>query len=237
MFTAGDYARLAAQVVVDIQSRQRVPIVSGGTGFYFRALLEGLPEAPPRSEELRRRLTRREASRAGSLHRILRRLDPASAARIHAHDIPKLTRALELRLLTGGPASALTRRSRPLPQGCSVVKIGLAPARADLYEKLDARCAAMFAAGIVPETASILARGYAPGAKPFESLGYAQALQVLKGEVDVPDAIADAQQQTRRYAKRQMTWLRRERDLHWIPGFGSDPEVQEQALRLAATLN
>ncbi len=235
-FTAGDYARVAAVVIGEIQSRQRLPILVGGTGFYLRALLNGLPEAPPRDDAVRERLTAREALRHGSLHRILRRLDPGSAARIHANDTPKLTRALELRLITGGPASALASSTPRLVSGRTVVKIGLDPARLALYQKLDVRCAAMFAAGLIEETASILNRGYSPKAKPFESLGYAQILRVLRQEISVEQAIAETQQQTRRYAKRQMTWFRREPDVHWIPGFGSEAAVQQEALRLAATV-
>jgi tRNA dimethylallyltransferase len=202
VFTAGDYSRRAREIVADITARGKVPIVAGGTGFYLRALLDGLSPLPGRNDVLRERLAGRP------LHQLLTRLDPAAAERIHENDAPKLTRALEVRILTGKPARA---QSPPDPlRGYQVRKIGIFPARQELYERLDARSEWMFRHGLVEEVEGLLRRGVPAGAKPFESLGYRQALAVVRGEVDLGAAIVDTQQATRNYAKRQVTWFRHE---------------------------
>ncbi len=202
VFTAGDYSRRARETVADITARGKMPIVAGGTGFYLRALLDGLSPLPGRNEALRQRLAGRP------LHQLLKRLDPAAAERIHSNDTPKLTRALEVRILTGMPAQS---QEPPNPlRGYQVRKIGIFPPRQELYARLDARCEWMFGHGLVEEVAGLLARGVPAEAKPFESLGYRQALAVVRGELDLAAAIADTQKATRNYAKRQMTWFRHE---------------------------
>jgi tRNA dimethylallyltransferase len=202
VFTAGDYSRRARETVADITARGKMPIVAGGTGFYLRALLDGLSPLPGRNEALRQRLAGRP------LHQLLKRLDPAAAERIHSNDTPKLTRALEVRILTGMPAQS---QEPPDPlRGYQVRKIGIFPPRLELYARLDARCEWMFGHGLVEEVAGLLARGVPAEAKPFESLGYRQALAVVRGELDLAAAIADTQKATRNYAKRQMTWFRHE---------------------------
>jgi tRNA dimethylallyltransferase len=226
VFTAGEFARLARLALSDITARRRLPIVCGGTGFYLRALVDGLFEGPTRDEDLRTRLARREARRPGSLHRLLRRFDRDSAAKIHANDVPKVMRALEVCLLTRRPVSELFRRGRDALQGYRVLKLGLLPDREALYRRLDARCASMFEGGLVEEVRGILAMGFGPGCKPFESHGYKQALQLIQGELSPRDAVFYAQRNTRQYAKRQITWFRREQGLEWLKGFGSDLEPQ-----------
>ena len=220
-YSAGDYARDARLVLAEISARGKVPLVVGGTGFYLRALLEGLPELPARNEELREDLAKREQARPGVLHRLLRRLDPAAAGRIHPHDVQKLIRALEIRVLTGGAppetGEALT--------GYRVIKIGLDPDRAKLVAKLDARVQAMFSSGLVEEVRGILARGATGEEKPFESLGYKQALRHIRGELTLEQAIESTQIETRQYAKRQCTWFRRDPEVHWISSVGQAIEV------------
>lgn len=233
IFTAGDYSRRARDVLHEIRLRRRVPVIAGGTGFYLRALLEGLFEGPQRDEELRCELSRRESRRPGFLYRLLRRLDPRSAARIHPHDVQKLTRAVEVCLLTGKPLSALANHNRRPLQGFRVLKIGLNPSRPALYEMIRARTVRMFAAGLVQEARHILELGYPPTCKPFESLGYAQALKVIQGVWSLDQAVGDTCLQTRRYAKRQWTWFRSDKAVHWIGGFGEDAAVQEEAWRVA----
>jgi tRNA dimethylallyltransferase len=230
LFTAGEYARLARQAIAGITGRGRLPIVAGGTGFYLRALLEGLFEGPERNQPLRDRLAAREARRRGGLHRLLTRFDPATAARIHAHDVPKATRALEVCLLARRPASELFRQGRDALRGYAWLKLGLLPAREALHQRLDARCHAMFENGLVEEVRRILALGYPPTIKPFESLGYRQALQLIHGELKLRDAIFYAQRTTRQYAKRQITWFRREAGLEWLPGFGDSPLIRDAAI-------
>jgi len=230
LFTAGEYARLARQTIAEITSRGRLPVIAGGTGFYLRALLEGLFEGPSRDQELRDRLAARESRRPGSLHRLLRRFDRDAAARIHPNDVPKVTRALEVCLVTRQRVTELFRAGRDALQGYETLKLGLLPDRDALYERLDARCARMFEGGLVEEVRAILAMGYSPACKPFESHGYKQALQLINGELSPRDAVFYAQRNTRHYAKRQITWFRRERDLVWLKGFGDLPQIRAEAL-------
>jgi len=230
LFTAGDYARTARTILDEIAGRGRIPVIVGGTGFYLRALLEGLAPGPPRQDALRAKLQRRERKRPGSLHRILTRLDPAAAARIHRNDRNKTLRALEVRLLDGRPMSELLAQGRSPLQGFQPIKIGLNPDRELLYRKLDLRAAAMFQLGLIGEVRDLLAAGVPADAKPFESLGYRQALEAVRGLTTEEQAIASTQLETRRYAKRQLTWFRKEQDVHWLAGFGEDSKVIEQAL-------
>jgi tRNA dimethylallyltransferase len=226
IFTAGDYARRARPLLREIVASRRVPIVAGGTGFYLRALLDGLFPGPGRDDALRTRLADREARKPGSLHRILSRLDAPSAARIHPNDVNKLIRALEVRLLTRQPLSELLVRGRDRLQGFRPLKIGLNPPREELYARLDARGREIFDSGLLEEVKHVLSLGFSPECKSLESLGYNQALRVLRGEMTVEEAIAEMQRLTRRYAKRQWTWFRREPDMEWFPGFGDEAKTQ-----------
>ncbi|HLI83541.1 MAG TPA: tRNA (adenosine(37)-N6)-dimethylallyltransferase MiaA [Bryobacteraceae bacterium] len=229
VFTAGEYARRARAAIAGISSRGKLPIVAGGTGFYLRALLDGLFAGPERDEALRARLARREGRRPGSLHRILRRLDPAAAGAIHPRDVPKVTRALEICLLTRRRASDLFRAGRDSLRGYRTLKIGLDPDRDALYARLDERSRRMFECGLAAEVERILALGFPPEAKPFESHGYKQALQMLRGELNWKEAVFYTQRNTRRYAKRQMTWFRQESGIVWLKGFGEEPGVRAAA--------
>jgi tRNA dimethylallyltransferase len=231
-FTAGEYSRQARAVLREIagsvpEGRGKLPIVTGGTGLYLRALTEGLFAGPARQDELRKRL-RASGEKHGSawLHRVLTRLDAARAASIHANDTPKLIRAIEVCLAGRSPMSEVLGRedlARDPLTGFRLLRIGLNPPRAALYERLNRRCAAMFAAGLVEETRGLLAR-YGP-VKALDSLGYRQALAVLRAELSEEAAIAAAQQGHRNYAKRQLTWFRREPDVHWIAAFGDEAET------------
>jgi tRNA dimethylallyltransferase len=232
VFTAGDYAQAARRVVAEIAARGRLPIVVGGTGFYLRALLEGLFAGPKRSEELRARL-REIAGGKGSphLHRLLARLDAVAAARIHANDEPKLIRAIEVCLTARRKMTELWQHGRDPLTGFGVLRIGLDPERAALYERINQRARRMFDSGLAEETERLVER-YGASAPPMQSLGYKQAVQLLRGEVDRESAVAAAQQAHRNYAKRQMTWFRREPDVRWLRGFGDEPEVQAQVIAL-----
>jgi tRNA dimethylallyltransferase len=234
LFTAGEYARVARETIRQISRRGRLPILAGGTGFYLRALLDGLFEGPSRDQALRDRLALREARRPGSLHRLLTRFDPATAQKIHANDVPKVTRALEVCLLTRRPVSELFRQGRDALEGYRTLKLGLLPDREELYGRLDRRCALMFEKGLVDEVRHILELGYAAEVKPFESLGYKQALQHIRGELNLRDAIFYAQRNSRQYAKRQLTWFRREAGLVWLKGFADSPGIREKAIELVA---
>ena len=226
--TAGEYARRARQVLDDIKRRGRTPIVVGGTGLYLRALLEGLFPGPERSEELRERLRARQQQRGAEwLHRILRRLDPQAATNIHTNDTPKVVRAIEVCLASREPMSELWKKGRdPLP-GFRILRLGLNPERNALYTRINQRARRMFDNGLVEETKRLLEKY--PGAWALSSLGYKQAAQYLRGEIDLKLAIWAAQQAHRNYAKRQMTWFRREPEVEWLPGFGDEARVQQEA--------
>ena len=230
--TAGEYARQARAVVREIAQRSAMPIVVGGTGLYLRALLDGLFRGPERSEELRKRLRSRVDQR-GSLYllRILRRLDPAVAEKSHANDVPKLIRAIEVCLSARLPMSEQWQQGRDALRGFQILRIGLDPPRQELYERINRRVAAMFARGLVEETDELLQK-YGDSARPLSSIGYREVTQLLKGELTREAAMASVQQAHRNYAKRQMTWFRKEPELHWIPGFGDDLEVQQQAVSM-----
>lgn len=235
VFTAGEYRRRAAGVLEGICARGKLPILTAGTGLYLRALLEGLADAPARSEELRERLRQRVARRGSEhLHRILRRLDQESALRIASGDTQKVIRAIEIRLVSGEPASALHQRGRAGLEGFRVLKIGIMPARETLYKRIEQRVATMLESGWLDEVKVLLDRGITPTSKPFEFLGYSQLRDVLAGKMAIDGAIRQIQQATRQYAKRQVTWFRKEHDVHWIEGFGDEPATAADALRFIA---
>jgi tRNA dimethylallyltransferase len=230
--TAGDYARLARQALTAIVSRQHLPVVTGGTGLYLRALLEGLFAGPQRSEQMRARLQRSAKSHGpGWLHRLLRRLDPAAARRIHSNDQPRLIRAIEVCLAARQPLTEAWKAGRDPLTGYRILRIGLNPPRPDLYARINARAAKMFADGLVEETRGLL-RKYGDSPPAFDSLGYRQARAVLRGELTESEAIAATGQAHRNYAKRQLTWFRREPDVRWLEGFGDDPALAAQASEL-----
>ena len=229
IFTAGDYARIGRETLRGISERGALPIIVGGTGFYFRALVEGLGEGPQRDEGLREKLEIREARRPGSLHRILKRLDAATAARIHANDHKKTLRALEICLLARRPASELFSTPRPCLQGYAVCTLVLDPPREELFQRIDQRSRFMFEAGLVEEVRALLASGVPTTAKPFASLGYKEAVLILHGVLTVDQAVEQTARETRQYAKRQWTWFRREKNVIWLRGFGSELAVLQQS--------
>jgi len=229
--TAGEYARQARQVLKEINLRHHLPIVVGGTGLYLRALLEGLFPGPQRSEELRERLRESAASRGSNhLHRILRRLDRAAAELVHGNDIPKLIRAIEVCLASRQKMSELWQQGRDPLRGFRILRLGLDPERGALYDRINQRASRMFEAGLIEETERLLAK-YGAAARPLASLGYKQAVQLLRGELTREQALQAAQQAHRNYAKRQMTWFRREPEVVWLKGFGDDEEIQQRAFR------
>jgi len=232
--TAGEYARQARQVLDEIKTRGRLPIVVGGTGLYLRALLEGLFPGPQRSEELRKRL-RERADQKGSvyLHRMLCRLDPEAAKKIHANDKPKLIRALEICLASREQMTEMWKQGRAPLRGFRILRVGLNPDRDALYDRINERARRMFEEGLVEETEHLL-QTYGDSARPLGSLGYKPAVRLLCGEVSREATITAAQQAHRNYAKRQMTWFRREPDVMWLAGFGTDEQVQRAAIESVA---
>jgi tRNA dimethylallyltransferase len=235
-FTAGDYLVMGRRILEEIRGRGGLPIVVGGTGFYLRALLTGLFDGPSRSQSLRQRLIRSaEAKGKSHLHRMLQRLDPLSAGRIASSDQPKIVRALEVFFLTSKPLSQHFEAERETLQGFDVLKIGLDPPRKGLYSAIDSRVDHMFCAGLVDEVQSVLDRGFSGESKSLQSLGYGQVQRYLRGETTLQEAIAQTKQGTRRYAKRQMTWFRKEEGVIWFHGFGTDLVLQAEVAALAKT--
>jgi tRNA dimethylallyltransferase len=234
LFTAGEYRRRALGVLADLETRRKLPILTAGTGLYLRALLEGLAEAPERSEDLRRRLDRK-ADRHGAeyLHRLLTRLDAEAAARIARRDRQKVIRAIEIRVLAKKSVGEVHRAGRDALEGYEITKIGLAPARSALYLRIKERTGSMIARGWVGEVRDLLAAGVLPNAKPFEFIGYSELRDHLAGKIGLDEAVRRIEQSTRQFAKRQMTWFRREKDVHWLAGFGDDANIQNQALEIA----
>jgi tRNA dimethylallyltransferase len=229
-YSAGEYGRSARAAIADISARGNLPVIVGGTGFYLRALLDGLPPLPAREEALRFRLAEREQRRPGSLHRLLTRLEPQAANRIHQRDVQKTMRALEVRLLTGA-ALPPQQVAEPLA-GYAPLILGLSPDRERLAEAIRIRTARMFEAGLIEEVRGLLARACTGAEKPFESLGYKHALAYVQGRLSLPDAISQCEIETRQYAKRQWTWFRRDQRVRWLEGFGEDPEIAACALTL-----
>jgi tRNA dimethylallyltransferase len=227
-YTAGDYSRAAREAIAGIAGRGRLPIVTGGTGLYLRALLQGLFPGPRRSVALRERLLRKAATGGPiSLHRILTRLDPTSAARIHANDTAKVIRAIEVTLAASRPMSETWKDGREALTGFRVLRLGLDPERPQLYQRINARANGMFSQGLIEETRDLRAR-YGRSAA-LDSLGYRQAGQHLDGALTYDQAVAAASQGHRNYAKRQLTWFRREPEVRWLNGFGDDPSVFAEA--------
>jgi tRNA dimethylallyltransferase len=214
---AADYARRAVAVCAEIEGRGRTPVLAGGTFFYLRALLSGLPEMPPRDEAVRARLRAIAARRGGPerLHRWLSKIDPQNGRKIALADRHRVERALEVRIVSGRPISAWERPSSGATEEMPSIKIALSLARPRLVEALDARVEAMYAGGLVAETAALLAR-FPRTARPFSAIGYREAAGVAAGEIRTAEAIAETKRRTRAYAKRQMTWLRAERNVHWV---------------------
>jgi tRNA dimethylallyltransferase len=231
IFTAGDYARRAREVLEDVCRRGKLSVLTAGTGLYLRALLEGLADAPLRSEDLRERLRAKvQRKKPEHLHGILARIDPEAASRIAPRDAQKVIRAMEMRLLAGKPVGEIHRSGRSGLEGYQIAKIGLLPPRAELYGRIHARVEAMIQAGWIEEVRRLTSSGVPSNAKAFQFIGYAELRAHLEGRMNKGEAIQGIRQATRRFAKRQMTWFRKEPAVHWLSGFGDDPEIAREAL-------
>ena len=232
--TAGDYSRQAREALTGITERGHLPIVAGGTGLYLRALIDGLFPAPPQKPGQRERLRKLAKTKGPAyLHRVLARLDASAAAAIHPNDVSKVVRAIEVSLAADQPLTQQWQKGRDTLTGYRILRLGLNPPRERLYERINQRAAAMFDRGLIEETERLIAR-YGADCRPLTSLGYAEATAVLQNELTREQAVAQAQQGHRNYAKRQLTWFRREPGIHWLEGFGSEEDITDQALQLVS---
>ena len=227
-FNAADYARLAREICTDIDARGKRTILAGGTFFYLRALLSGLPEMPGRDEALRARIRGIADRPRGSqrLHRWLSKIDARSGRRIAPEDKHRVERALEVWITSGKPISSWERDVDELPS----IKLALDMERKRLGAMLDARVESMFRGGLIEETRALLER-YPATARPFGTIGYKEAAAVVRGEMSEADALAETRRRTRAYAKRQRTWLRSERNVHWLDASDRD-QAFAAALRI-----
>jgi tRNA dimethylallyltransferase len=230
--TAGAYRHLALVVLEDLRQRKRLPVLTVGTGLYLRAIVEGLAEVPQRSEELRERLRASAKEHPpGYLHRILKRFDPGAALKIAPADEQKLIRAIEVCILARKPISEVHRTGRTPLEGWRVVKVGLAPPNERLHERIKARTAAMLERGWLREVQALLESGMHDSVKPFDFIGYRELRAELRSEISLEATREAIQQATRRYAKRQLTWFRKETNVRWFAGFGDAAELQAEVLQ------
>ena len=216
-FSLGEFVRAAGRAIDSIRGRDRLPVLVGGTGLYLRGLLKGIVEAPRRHEAFRKRLRDRASIRGTPyLHRLLLRVDREAAARLPPGDRQRLVRALEVYFASRRGLSELIKESPFGADRYPSVKIGLDMDRARLYRVIDARVDRFFAAGLVEEVRGLLRAGCPETANAFKAIGYHEALRHLRGEIDLGEAIALTQRSTRRYAKRQWTWFRKEEGVAWF---------------------
>ncbi|NOX38841.1 MAG: tRNA (adenosine(37)-N6)-dimethylallyltransferase MiaA [Calditrichaeota bacterium] len=215
-YSAGQFARDARKVVLQILSRNRVPLVVGGSGLYIRALLEGFLGKDYRDDQLRQQLLQRvQEEGEEALYRELQRRDPETAAGIHPHNVKRVLRALEITYLAGRPASEV-RRTQKDPAPFVGVKFGLTMERQALYEQINARVEWMFDQGLVEEVRRLLAMGYSPKLNALNTVGYKEVIDFLEEKIDLYTCVERVKQNTRRYAKRQYTWFRAEPDIRWF---------------------
>lgn len=233
-FSMGDFVRAAERAIEGIQSRGRLPVLVGGTGLYLRGLLRGVAEAPRRAPRLRARLDSLARRRGVPwLHRMLRRVDPATASRLPERDRQRIARALEVFFTARRPLSSLIGESPFGEDRYEAVKIGLSMRREDLHRRIDARVGGFFERGLVEEAGRLLSAGCPPSANAFKALGYREAISVLRGERTLEDAVALTRRNTRRYAKRQWTWFRKEPGVVWFEADPCGPEPFAAALEHA----
>ena len=226
-FDAARYAALAAEAIDGVLARGRLPILVGGTGLYIRALTEGLVAAPGADPVVRQRLeAQADAEGDAVLHRRLAEVDMAAAALLHPNDRVRVVRALEVFELTGRPLSGWQQDHGFRERRYRLLKLALAPPRAELYRRIDARAMAMLDGGLIEETAALLAAGYAPHLKALQTIGYREAVRLLAGQCTRDQALADLQQATRRYAKRQLTWFRADSEMIWVDSVANFDNIQ-----------
>lgn len=233
-YTAADWAADAAGKILEIEGRGRVPILVGGTGFYLRTLRQPLFDGPKTDTDLRKRLTELHKRRGPEhMHAILGRVDPEAAAKLPPRDYVRVIRGLEVFFQTGERISDQQPNRAEPPEFASRIRLFvLDPPRAELYEKINRRTEVHFAAGLVHEVKQLLAAGVRQDTNALGAHAYRRVCEYLRGERTLDSAIEQSKQDVRNYAKRQLTWFRREAGVTWLDGFGSDRHVQDELFRL-----
>jgi tRNA dimethylallyltransferase len=236
-YTAGEWAREAERKIAEIEARGHLAMLVGGTGFYLRALRTPFFPSPKTDDRLRRRLTElRERRGPSHLYRMLRRLDPQSAAQLFERDWPRVQRALEVSLQTGERMSEqASKRAHPPPCAARIRVFALLPPRAELYRRINERTEAHFAAGLIDEVSRLLDEGVPADSNALGAHGYRRVVEYLRGERSLESAVEQTKLDVRHYAKRQLTWFRREAGVEWVEGFGDDPSVQERIIKAVAS--
>ena len=231
-YTAVEWAREAERKIEEIESRGRIPLVVGGTGFYLRALREPFFESPQTDEALRRRLNEiREQRGPEHLHRLLRRIDPAAADQLFPRDWPRVQRAIEVYLQTGRSIMDQKAQRPDPPESSRRLRIlALNPPRAELYQRINERTEAHFAAGLVGEVQELLNRGFPPVSNALGAHGYRRVVEYLQGQRDLASALEQTKLDVRHYAKRQLTWFRHEAGVEWFDGFGEENDILQSVL-------
>jgi tRNA dimethylallyltransferase len=216
-WSAGEFARRAEEAIAEIQKRGRVAIVVGGSGLYLRALFEGISPVPPGDPDVRRELRERlEREGLAVLREELLKLDPETAGRITAGDTQRILRALEVARVTGRPLSSWIAEQPFGTQRIAAIRVGLTLPRSILYDQIAGRVAWMMEAGWREEVAGLLRRGVSPDVPAFQAIGYRQLVRHLEGNGSLDEAVAEIVRETRRFAKRQETWFRKEPDVTWF---------------------
>jgi tRNA dimethylallyltransferase len=235
-YTAGEWAREAAIKIDEIESRGRVPLLAGGTGFYLRALRQPFFPSPPTDESIRGRLNRiREKHGPEHLHRLLRRMDPLAAQQLYPRDWPRVQRAIEVYLQTGRSMEDQKPHRPEPPESSQRLRIlALNPPRAELYHRINERTEAHFKAGLVDEVRALLDRGYSPSSNALGAHGYRRVVEYLQGQRDLQSAIEQTKLDVRHYAKRQLTWFRHEPGVEWFHGFGEQNVILRSILEAIA---
>jgi tRNA dimethylallyltransferase len=231
-FTAADWARVATEKIQEIEARGNAAMLVGGTGFYLRALRQPFFPSPSTDEELRARLTRiREQHGPEHLHKILARFDADEARKLNARDWPRVQRAIEFCLQTGERISSQRPQREEPPDFADRIRVfALNPPREELYARINARTEQHFANGLVDEVRRLLAAGVPANSNALGAHGYRRVVEFLRGERDLDSAIDQTKLDVRHYAKRQLTWFRREPGVDWIDSFGDNPETQQAVL-------
>ena len=224
-FTAAEYVRRARLTVLDIHSRNRIPVIAGGTGLYIRALLSGLAESPGCDAALRKEYLQYALANGNeSLHRLLCAVDPLAGARLHANNRVRVIRALEVFRLTGRSIVEFQQEHSFALKWCNYLKIGIQVERSELYRRVNLRVDSMISEGLVAEVQALLEAGYQPETKSLSAIGYREICSHLAGEITLAEAVSLIKRNTRHYAKRQLTWFNNEADISW---FGCPLEIDK----------